>query len=94
MESNESNESNESSDSAQAADMVAIMEDDLDVVETAAIRLEKAGIQSLVRLAGGAGSISRVCCYELAVASQDVEKAKDCLSDKRAKRARLLQVRR
>ena len=51
-------ETNESSDKTEGAEMVAIMEDDLDVVETAAIRLEKAGIQSLVRLAGGAGSIS------------------------------------
>ena len=54
----ESNESNESSDSAQAADMVAIMEGDLDVVEVAASRLEKSGIKGRIRIAGGGESIS------------------------------------
>ena len=49
---------NESSEKTEAAEMVAIMEDDLDVVEAAASRLDQAGIQSLIRLAGGEESIS------------------------------------
>ena len=54
----EANESNDASAHTEAEDMVAIMEGDRDVMEVAASRLEKAGIDSHIRIAGGGESIS------------------------------------